>query len=490
MRKSIFARYFTTVAAIILVSVVIFSGIVAGSSQGQWIENKNELLSKNVQTVSEILSDPSTRYEYGRIQVYQTIDVISSIIDSTMFIVDENGQCYYSTGDPKSAPENGQFLDSEIIAKATKGKYVETGRLGGALSERCFIVGYPVVINGVQNGAVFASVPVHQSSTYVKDVFGTILYAAIIVMLIAFVVTYLASAQMTKPLRQMAQVIRKIESGDFSARIPVERQDEIGLLADSINKMSVSVGALEGMRREFISSVSHELKTPMTTIAGFVDGILDGTIPSEESARYLRIVSDETKRLSRLVNSMLQLSRLQSEEMKLNKTTFNLSDMIISVFLSFEQKIEAKNLQIEGLDMLHPVSITADRDLIYQVVYNLTENAIKFTPDGGTVSVTCVTEKQLVKFSIKNTGEGLQQNEMQKIFERFYKTDRSRSKDKSGMGFGLYIVKTIIGLHNGKITVGSVLGEYTQFDVMLPDVEIVAEIANSNDKHSKEKTNE
>lgn len=482
MRKSIFAKYFTIVAAIISVSVIIFSCIVIGSSQKQWIENKNTLLSRNVKTVSEILSDPTNRYEYGKVQIYQTIDVISNIIDSTMFIVDENGQCYYATGESKSAPENGELIDSSVISKATKGKYVETGTLGGALDERCFIVGYPVIINNVQNGAVFASVPMRQSSSYTAEIFKIILYAGIIVMLIAFLASYLASAQMTKPLRQMALVIKKIENGDFSARLPVDRKDEIGLLADSINKMAVSVGQLEGMRRDFISSVSHELKTPMTTISGFVDGILDGTIPPEESSKYLRIVSDETKRLSRLVNSMLQLSRLQSETIKLNKTTFNLSDMIISVFLSFEQKIENKHLEISGLDLLHPVSITADRDLIYQVVYNLTENAIKFTPEGGTISVNIETQKQTVKFSIKNTGEGLQQNEMAKIFERFYKTDRSRSNDKTGMGFGLYIVKTIVGLHNGKITVGSVLGEYTQFDVTLPDNEVLAEIDDKNRK--------
>ena len=293
---------------------------------------------------------------------------------------------------------------------------------------------------------------------------------------------------MTKPLRDMAQVVKKIESGDFSAKVPVKTRDEIGLLAEAINKMTVSVGALEEMRSSFISSVSHELKTPMQTISGFVDGILDGTIfvdgildgtiEKQEQEKYLRIVSDETKRLARLVNSMLQLSRLQSEKMKLNKTTFNFSDMVISVFLSFERQVEDKRIEIVGLDLLKPISITADRDLIYQVIYNLTENAIKFTPEGGEISVKCECEKQTVKFSIKNSGEGLSKCEMSKIFDRFYKTDRSRSKDKTGMGFGLYIVKTIVSLHGGKISVGSVLNEYTQFEVVLPDKEIVAEIDN------------
>lgn len=489
MRKSIFAKYFTTVAAIIAVSVIIFSSIVMFNSRKQWINENNKLLSRNVKTISAILSDVDSYYEFDQLQVYGTIDAIAEIIDATIFTVDENGQCSYSTEYNSSAsPNSNKIIDRSIIEKVTKGKYVETGTLCDALKTRCFVVGFPIKVNGIQSGAVFAAMPIKQSDIYVGSIFNTIAYAALIVMLIAFVATYLASAQMTRPLRNMAQVVKKIESGDFSARIAVDRHDEIGLLADAINKMVVSVGELEGMRRDFISSVSHELKTPMTTISGFVDGILDGTIPPEQQGKYLRIVSDETKRLSRLVNSMLQLSRLESGTTKVNKTTFNLSDMIISVFLSFEQKIEAKHLEISGLDMLKPLSLTADRDLIYQVIYNLTENAIKFTPEGGVITVTSGAEKQEVKFSIRNSGEGLRQQEMAKIFERFYKTDRSRSKDKTGMGFGLYIVKTILSLHNGKISVSSVLGEYTQFDVTLPDREFVAELdTRDDDKRIKSK---
>ncbi len=476
MRKSIFAKYFTMVVAILSVSVIVFSTIVLFSTKKQWIDDKNTLLSKNVSAVSQLLSDPIYSFGQGQESVFSTIEIVAEIIDSTIFVVDEQGQCYYSTGVENNAPQNGYIIDTAILTKATRGKYIESGTLKGALKERCFIVGYPVYINGVQNGVVFASAPLKQSDTCFFKVFKILLYAGTIVLFIALIITYLTSAQLTKPLRQMATVVKKIESGDFTAKINVFRKDEIGLLAEAINTMSTSIGALEGMRRSFISSVSHELKTPMTTISGFVDGILDGTIPPEESKKYLRIVSDETKRLSRLVNSMLQLSRLESEKMQLNKTTFNLSDMIISVFISFEQKISEKNLKIIGLDLLKPLSVTADRDLIYQVVYNLVENAIKFTPQDGEVSVECGIIKKMVGFTIKNSGEGLSANEMANIFERFYKTDRSRSKDKSGMGFGLHIVKTILNLHNGKITVGSVLGEYTQFDVTLPNEEIVAEI--------------
>lgn len=472
MRKSIFAKYFTIVASIVFACVVVFSSIVIYFSRSQWIEEKNTLLSRNTQAIATEFA----RTSFGGYVSADVIDLISGSIDASIFVVDGTGQCIYLTTDNNCKFKTGDYIDKTLLKEAMRKKQVITGTLNDELDKRCFIVSCPIDQNGFKEGAVFATVPMRTADNYVADIFQIIMLAAIFVMLVALIATYIASAQMTRPLRQMAQVIKKVESGDFSARVLVERRDEIGLLAESLNKMLVSIGALENMRRNFISSVSHELKTPMTTISGFVDGILDGTIPREESDKYLMIVSDETKRLSRLVNSMLQLSRLESEKMKLNKTTFNLSDMIISVFLSFEHKIEEKKLEIVGLDLLHPISLTADRDLIYQVVYNLTENAIKFTPEGGTISVFCESEKQTIKFSIKNTGEGLQQREMAKIFDRFYKTDRSRSKDKTGMGFGLYIVKTIIGLHGGKITVGSVLSEYTQFDVYLPDREVVAEI--------------
>ena len=470
MRKSIFIRYFTTVAIIVFLSFTFFSGILIMNSQRQWVNDKNKLLSKNAEIAAKLISSDYTG------QSYRTIGAISDIIDATIFTVDENGNCGFSAGE--DAPSYGSSVDKSILKKTFKGKYTETGKLSSLLKNKCFVVGVPIEQDGVTQGAVFAVVPMREADLYTLSTLKTVLLCAVVVMIIAFIATYFASAQMTKPVRDMAQVVKKIESGDFSAKVPVKTRDEIGLLAEAINKMTVSVGALEEMRSSFISSVSHELKTPMQTISGFVDGILDGTIEKQEQEKYLRIVSDETKRLARLVNSMLQLSRLQSEKMKLNKTTFNFSDMVISVFLSFERQVEDKRIEIVGLDLLKPISITADRDLIYQVIYNLTENAIKFTPEGGEISVKCECEKQTVKFSIKNSGEGLSKCEMSKIFDRFYKTDRSRSKDKTGMGFGLYIVKTIVSLHGGKISVGSVLNEYTQFEVVLPDKEIVAEIDN------------
>ena len=266
----------------------------------------------------------------------------------------------------------------------------------------------------------------------------------------------------------------------------VKRRDEIGLLVEAFNRMSHSLSQLEDMRRSFISSVSHELKTPMTTISGFVDGMLDGTIKNEDYPKYLQIVSDETKRLSRLVNSMLQLSRLENDSVKLNYSSFNVSELLLRIMLSFESKIEAKQIDIRGLEDTGKVMLYADSDLMYQVLYNLVENAIKFTPEQGYIYIRVEEDRGFVRIAIENSGEGLNSVELSRVFERFYKTDRSRSQDKTGMGFGLYIVKMIVGLHKGQINAESVVNEYTRFTVVLPnDAQTPIEIAEETQNGDK-----
>ncbi len=239
--------------------------------------------------------------------------------------------------------------------------------------------------------------------------------------------------------------------------------------ADVRDSMNETASVSETTRRNFIANVSHELKTPMTTIAGFIDGILDGTIPQNKQKQYLRIVSTEVKRLSRLVASMLSLSRIDNGELRISKQSFNLADVVISTLLTFEQKIEERHIDIQGLDTcMKPVKVEGDPDLIYQVVYNLFENAVKFVDTGGYIKVTLTEFSDRTELEIKNSGHGIEPDELVHIFERFYKTDKSRSQDKNGMGLGLYIVKTIMHLHGGDITASSVVDEYCSFTLWLP----------------------
>ena len=229
---------------------------------------------------------------------------------------------------------------------------------------------------------------------------------------------------------------------------------------------------METMQRSFIANVSHELKTPMTTIAGFLDGILDGTIPPEKQAQYMQIVSNEVKRLSRLVHSILNLSRIDSGEVKMNTVRFDLTDVVGTVLVSSEQRIEDKGLHITGMEECGKMEMFGDYDLMSQVLYNLLDNAIKFTNEGGDIDIRLHSGEGRIYVKIRNTGAGIPADEMPRIFQKFYKSDRSRSLDKNGMGLGLYIVKSIIRLHGGEVAVRSVEGEFTEFSFWVPAASI------------------
>ena len=217
---------------------------------------------------------------------------------------------------------------------------------------------------------------------------------------------------------------------------------------------------LESVRRSFIANVSHELKTPMMTIGGFIDGILDGTISEDKEKQYLKVVSDEVKRLSRLVTGMLNMSKIEAGELDLKPQKFDISEILFMTLLSFEQVIENKHIEIKGLDTMQPNPIVADKDMINQVIYNLVDNAVKFTPEAGYIEVTSKADAEKIILKIKNSGRGIAAEEIEKIFERFYKVDKSRSYDVKGAGMGLYIIKTIVELHGGNISARSEYGEY------------------------------
>jgi signal transduction histidine kinase len=266
----------------------------------------------------------------------------------------------------------------------------------------------------------------------------------------------------------MLDATHSFSRGDFSKRVPVNGYDEVGKLSMAFNNMASTLAVTESTRRSFIANVSHELKTPMTTISGFVDGVLDGTVPEEKRDQYLEIVSNECKRLSRLVRSMLDMARLEAGEMELNPVTLDISEIIRQTVFTFEQAIEEKELDVRGLET-DRVMVLADKDLIHQVVYNLVDNAVKFVDSGGYIQFLYRTEPQMTFVTVRNSGEGIDRSEAPQLFERFYKSDRSRSLDKDGVGLGLHIVKSIIHYHKGDITVQSLQGEYTEFAFSLPN---------------------
>lgn len=297
----------------------------------------------------------------------------------------------------------------------------------------------------------------------------TVLLTSLWIVLGALVILYFFCERVAGPLREMGVVTKRFAKGKFDRRVTVRGNDEISELGTAFNQMADSLEQLETMRNSFISNVSHDLRTPMTTILGFVEGITSGAIPEEKHAYYLGVISEEVRRLSRLVTELLDLSRIQSGTRKFNFTTFDICEMARLILIANEQRIDEKHLQVDFSAEADNILVRGDKDAIHQVLYNLCDNAIKFSREGGVFSIAITAQaKKKLAVTVYNEGEGIPAADVPFVFERFYKSDKSRGQDKSGAGLGLYISKTIMEAHRESLTLESHEGESCAFTLTLP----------------------
>ena len=489
-RSGLFRKHLIVTTSIILASFVFLGGALLLLVSKLWMDEKKELMLENAVSISQSTRN-ILRSEYAQNNLGGSIQLIcntlvqhSTALEADAFIVNPQGDVAFCKEMLQSnmVVHTGQceihskyHIPESILVQAREKIYIKNGDLDGQLEELNFVVSSPVISNGKTIAIVFITRPIVQDLTpYVMGILRMFFYAALLALFISFVLVYIYAYQLTKPLHQMSYAAQQYAKGDFSTRIKIRRSpfktndDEIDELAIAFNSMAQALATLESSRRSFVGNVSHELKTPMTTIGGFIDGILDGTIEPEKQKQYLKIVSDEVKRLSRLVTGMLNMNKIEAGELDLNPVQFDISEMLFRTLLSFEQLIDKKHIEIRGLENLEPNKVVADTDMINQVVYNLIDNAVKFTPEGGYIEVSSKSDSEKIIVKIRNSGKGIPSEEIDKIFERFYKIDKSRSYDIKGAGLGLYLCKTIIDLHGGQIAARSVIDEYTEFIFQLP----------------------
>ena len=387
--------------------------------------------------------------------------VISTLAQSTgnhIFITDTDGTIVSCSCRNIACEHLGRTVGSaQLTQLRSDGKFNLITNLGGFYASPHYVVAQPITIG--TDARVIGYVFVATNSATIIDGWRTFVWvflaASAAVMMIALLLSLVTSKRMAQPLDEMAVAAKKFAHGDFSARVTADgRTDEVGALISAFNTMADSLETSEQRRNAFIANVSHELKTPMTTIAGYTDGILDGTIPPEKERQYLQIISDESRRLSRLVRRMLDISQIQSKEMK--KEEFDLCESMRLALLSMEQKITDRGLDVEADIPEDSVMVQGVNDLITQVIYNLLENAAKFAAPGSTLYLGLTeTGGDKAVVTVRNTGHTIPAEEIPLLFERFHKSDKSRSEDKDGYGLGLYVVKTILSQHKEKITVTS-----------------------------------
>ncbi|MFA9380788.1 MAG: ATP-binding protein [Acetanaerobacterium sp.] len=471
MQKSLFTKYFTLLTSIILGSMAILGAVLLFFAAQYFKFDRERLLLRNAHGAASITASEYVQRADNSIRrtvVLASFEILGGSVDATIFLTDNNGNTLVATQALDDLSE-GTVIAPAILQKAVEsGSFSELGRLGGLFYSNYYTVGVPVLVDGVGKiGFVFVSSSAVALNYFLVEMLRMFTLSAMLVLMFSFVVIYIATRRMTRPLREMALAARSFGKGDFTRRVPVRDNDEMGQLAVAFNNMASSLATTEKMRRSFVANVSHELKTPMTTIGGFIEGILDGTIPEEKREHYMRIVADETRRLSRLVRSMLDLSKIEAGEMTINPVEFDLNETVCRAIFTFEQRIDKKKLDIRGLDV-GKVMVYADPDMLHQVAYNLIDNAVKFVDTNGYIEVSYKTEGSFTYVGVRNSGEGIPREEVQNVFDRFYKTDKSRSLDKQGVGLGLYIVKTIVNLHHGDIIVNSEPGQFCEFVFSVP----------------------
>ena len=487
--KSMYLRQVSVMLGLIALCMVLLGAGFFSLAYRYQLEEIKDTLDRNAGFISSYANAALTKGDSLTEEDFITY-IRSAVLlsDTTVLVCTTEGEIFCAAGSNLDRETFTVPLQNVSVPSWAVNQLLKTGSYSGMtsfnqlLSGRCYVTGQvlsPLVQNtsgelvssGIPAGLLFVAADTTAVLDFLQNTVQLFFITALAVLLISLVIISITVQKMVDPLKGMCAFAHKFAHGEVDARITeyANRSDEIGELAAAFNAMADSLAQAEQKRSEFVANVSHELKTPMTTIAGFADGILDGTIPPEKERESLQVISSETRRLSRLVRRMLELSRLQSSERVAAQEQFDAAEVLLRVLVSLEAKITEKALDVQTELPDGPVMVWGDPDAVTQVCYNLLDNAVKFAAHGGRLTLKITTKGGKAYIAIGNEGETIPPQQLAHIFDRFHKADTSRSTHKDGVGLGLYIVKTLLNTYKEDITVTSQDG-FTEFTFTLSEV--------------------
>lgn len=469
MFKSVFQRLMWTSCAIILLVIILITVAMNFLLNNYVTDSKYESSISAAQTI-EGMTVTLWYNDYNRqsANFYNTsLVTISQILGSDITVIQNNAEVFTSTNQTKRvSPDYAtEVLSGETIRKR--------GAIDNSSEKGFYIIGVPLKNYDEIVGGVFFITELPKLQNNASGLFMMLLIVCIVALIIACILMFFHAKRTVMPLREINKAVLEIASGNFSKRLKPGK-DEIGQIASSFNYMASTLEKLEDMRSEFVSDISHELRTPMTSISGFISGILDGTIPPEREREYLKIVYNESKRLAKLTNDMLDMSKMTSSEYKLDISEFDINELIRLCIIQLEQKISDKGLELDVSLPEGKLMVLADKGSIQRVIINLLDNAVKFSYEDTTITISVLRKATKAYVSIGNLGMGIEEKDLNNIFDRFYKTDKSRYNDKTGAGLGLSLAKNIMNLHNQEIWVESVnTGKNSKFTKFTFTIELL-----------------
>lgn len=482
MKRSIFFRYYAVFVTVILLAFAMLVGYTTLSSSsfsGEYKRDHMEMYARNMaraitdyMVIGEV--DLPTLMETRQDLLETTIRTRASQEKLLLFVTDEKGVVLLSSDESALPP--GATLSASVmelaLAPDRDDPFFEDD-LGGLLDRAATVRAIPMEETGADGSsrtvaAAFAVAGVTAVEQFLTGLTRGFLAVTALVIVITLVTFLHMSQKMNQPIRILSRAAERYVKGDFSQKLPEEGNGEMDALMVTFNEMAGRLEQNERDRQLFIANVSHDLRTPLTAIGGYTQNMLEERIPPEKQKHYLRVIFQETGRLSRMVDSLLEATRVTGGGLKLDLRPVDLCELARVTLLSFENILESLQADVRFDAKPERLSVTVDRDAVQRVIFNLIDNAAKFTPAGGDISIRIREQDKKAIFSIRNTGDGIPAEELPQLFDRFYKSDRSRGLDKRGVGLGLFIAKSIINAHGEDIWVTSRVGSWTEFVFTLP----------------------
>jgi signal transduction histidine kinase len=463
MFRSLYVKLMVTYSVILIATMLLLGVLLSSFFQDTITENRTQELIREGNALTPYLE----YFTYGIYDIWALegqFKVIDRFLNVSIWMTDTNGRIYYVYPETDNELWQNHRLTDEILEPVLRGETIKVqGNFGDRFTVPVITVGMPLKNAQGIIGTIFLHSPIQELGTSLKNTYLSIWRASFFSTFLSMLLLYYVSRRISKPLAEMNVISREIASGNFKRRVQIKSKDEVGQVGLNFNAMADALENLELTRKTFVANVSHELRSPLTSMKGYIQGVLDKTIGDEDRDRYLEIALTETERMNRLISGLLDLAQVESGQFSVEKKVYDINEQIRRALIAREESINERNMKIEVVFKEENLFVEADPDRIQQVIINLLDNAIKFNKDGGSLLIETWRYKDKAFIKIKDEGPGIAREEIGHIWTPFYQIDKSRSNKKVGTGLGLSIVKKIIDAHDSSIWVNSKLGEGTAF---------------------------
>ena len=460
MFNSIFKKQLVLYMGVLAVSFLLTSVALTQAFRMYFTTQKEKALMAQGEKISQMFPRALRPGFFNEIYVNQIVNqlnIIYEYLDASFIIVsiaDSEFVVVTVSEDIDPAYKNTAVNLPQLVPVMEGKQVTAQGRLGDFYRHPVLSVAYPIQMGADTIGAVIMNTSLPELQQTIGEAYRLILLGLLLSIIITYVFIYFSSKAISRPIMEINRAAKVIANGEFEKRIAVQSSDEIGQLAESFNDMAADLNEQENIRREFIANISHDFRSPLTSIRGFLTAINDGVVPGDKVGHYLEIVLEETERLTKLANDILDINAADYSKTVLTKETFDLNDLIRKTAGNFETRIMSKKINIRAV-LEDNIWVVADYEKIRRIIHNLMDNAVKFTPENGEILIETTLKNKKVYVNISDTGKGIDENEKKRLFDRFYKSDVSRGEDKAGSGLGLSIVREFIRAHNEEVFIGN-----------------------------------